>query len=64
MNICGEFWELKTSRGREIFDPVSFFEFDEQEQEDFGGGECVAARAVTAGDRNRKVLSNRLEPVI
>jgi hypothetical protein len=56
--------KLEVSRGSQVFDTVSFFELGEQHDKDFGGGERVAARAVTAGDRNRKVLGNRLEPVI
>ena len=56
--------ELKVSCGSQVFDTVRFFELGEQDDKDFGGGKRVTARAVTAGDRNRKVLSNRLEPVI
>jgi hypothetical protein len=62
--MCGLFRELKASRGREIFDPVSLFEFGEYEQEDFGGGECIAAGAMTARDRNREMTRDRFQPVI
>lgn len=56
--------KLKASRAREIFDAVGFFEFGEYMKKNFGGGECVAAGAMSAGNRDREVACDRVETVI
>ena len=48
----GEFRKLKSPRGGKVFDAVSLFKFFEYAKKDFGGGERIAARAVSTDDRN------------
>jgi hypothetical protein len=48
----------------QIFDAVSVFEFRQQLNEDFGRGECVTTGAMPAGNRDREVIGDCVEPVV